>query len=305
MQLIKYDAACSAIAAAKSVDEAKEIVNKAEALRAYARQAKNFSMEIDAAEIRVRAERRMGEILKLLKLQGKFGSGNHNRAITLSDVGITSNESARAQNLATLAEPVFNESLARWRDETEASLKIKMPLAHLRNPYARDDHQRVSHLRNPQGLNPGDPLDKYSGPDGRKISSWRAGELKRLLSLYRRALRCIQVLQSEMPIANPGPFQTVAEIWSSGKLIELLESVWDDEKISTSDTPISKFDQQFASAVEPCKCRRCGKEFKPRRLSGKGRRGESKENSFCSRKCSGAFSMEKRLAGHGMGSVMS
>jgi hypothetical protein len=53
--LVKYDAVCKAIAAAKSIDEVKGIRNKAEAIRAYARQAKNKSLEVDAAEIRMRA----------------------------------------------------------------------------------------------------------------------------------------------------------------------------------------------------------------------------------------------------------
>src|SRR5215470_1092019 len=62
MKLVKYDAACRAIAAAKSVDEAKTIKDKAEALRAYARQAKNPQLEADAWEIRKRAEDKLGEL---------------------------------------------------------------------------------------------------------------------------------------------------------------------------------------------------------------------------------------------------
>ena len=39
--LPRYDAACAAVARAKTVDEVQEIASNAEALRAYARQARN------------------------------------------------------------------------------------------------------------------------------------------------------------------------------------------------------------------------------------------------------------------------
>ena len=65
--LIKYDAACRAIAAARTADEAKGIRDRAEAMRAYARQARNKQLEVDAAEIRIRAERRLGQILAAQK----------------------------------------------------------------------------------------------------------------------------------------------------------------------------------------------------------------------------------------------
>ena len=40
--LIRYDAMCTAIAECFSVDEAKEIRNKAKALQVYAKEAMNF-----------------------------------------------------------------------------------------------------------------------------------------------------------------------------------------------------------------------------------------------------------------------
>jgi len=63
MNLVKYDAACRAIAEAKAVDEVKLIRDKAAAIAAAARVAKNHGLEIDAAEIRIRAERRLGEMI--------------------------------------------------------------------------------------------------------------------------------------------------------------------------------------------------------------------------------------------------
>jgi hypothetical protein len=62
--LVQYNAACAAVAAAKSTDEAKNWRDRAEAMRAYAHQSKNRQLEIDAAEIRIRAERRLGQLLR-------------------------------------------------------------------------------------------------------------------------------------------------------------------------------------------------------------------------------------------------
>jgi hypothetical protein len=50
--LLKCDAACRSLAEAKSVDEVKDVRDKAMAMQLYAQHAKNKSLEADAAEIR-------------------------------------------------------------------------------------------------------------------------------------------------------------------------------------------------------------------------------------------------------------
>src|SRR5258705_13594548 len=66
-ELAKYDAACRMLAELAAVDEVQEIRNQAEAWRHYAHQAKNRDLEIGAAHIRFRAERRLGEIIRAQK----------------------------------------------------------------------------------------------------------------------------------------------------------------------------------------------------------------------------------------------
>ena len=64
MKLVHYDKARAALEKASQVDDVKSIRDQAEVLRQYARQIKNVEMEAWVAEIKVRAERRAGELLK-------------------------------------------------------------------------------------------------------------------------------------------------------------------------------------------------------------------------------------------------
>ena len=65
--LAKLELARRLLAETRSVDEVKMIRNLGEAARVYARQARlGLEAQNDAAEIKLRAERRLGELLAML-----------------------------------------------------------------------------------------------------------------------------------------------------------------------------------------------------------------------------------------------
>jgi hypothetical protein len=122
-ELVRYDAMCRAIDAAYEVDEVKEIRDKALAIEVYAKQAKNTEAERRACEIRLRAERKAGQLLaSMAKAKGARGNPNGRgapivpsegaRPQTLSELGITHDQSSKWQQLAAVPEQEFESALA-------------------------------------------------------------------------------------------------------------------------------------------------------------------------------------------------
>lgn len=110
--LIRYEAARSALAAAHSLDEVKDIRDKSEAMAAYARQAKDTELIAWATEIKVRAERRAGEMLVAAKDSKELrGRGNPQLStastIGLEDLGISRDQSSRWQRMAAMPADQF------------------------------------------------------------------------------------------------------------------------------------------------------------------------------------------------------
>lgn len=110
---------------AKTLLQVKEVIALADAAAVYARRMDaGIDVTNQAAEIRLRAERRFGEMLEHTPMaQGTRGKGrpkkigDTNRVLpkndipTLSEVGVSLKESARAKDLASMPEKLFEESL--------------------------------------------------------------------------------------------------------------------------------------------------------------------------------------------------
>lgn len=128
-KLALYEHMVSAIAECAKIDEIKDIRDKAMALEMYHRQAQNFEAEREAANVRLRAERRAGELLKELArsavpnptgLGGKANKIVTSHVVTqqspyaqaLEENGISRQKAHRYQRLAEVPEKVFEDALS-------------------------------------------------------------------------------------------------------------------------------------------------------------------------------------------------
>jgi phage N-6-adenine-methyltransferase len=128
--LVRYDAMRRAIAEAYAVDEVKDLRDRAAALEHYARQAGNTEAERRCCEIRLRAERKAGQLLTDMP-KDKGGRPEKNPSFdptgfrdvkTLADLGVTRDQSSQWQKVATLPEEAFEEALNRLETPMTASL---------------------------------------------------------------------------------------------------------------------------------------------------------------------------------------
>ena len=120
--LVKFDAAMAAIATAKTVDEVKDIRDKAEAARTYAKQA-GLSLEGQnmLAEIKLRCERKAGALLGEME-KAKPGPKPRDRSHdvselpTLEELGISDMQSSRWQLEASVPEKDFEEHIKTTKE---------------------------------------------------------------------------------------------------------------------------------------------------------------------------------------------
>ena len=124
-QLAHFRKAKRELALVTRIDEVKEIRDKAEALRVYSKRVgESLEMQNNCAEIKIRAERRAGELLK----ESGRKKGETNKKImchdgtlspTLKTLGIEPKQSMRWQTIANIPERIFEQHV----EETRARAK--------------------------------------------------------------------------------------------------------------------------------------------------------------------------------------
>lgn len=127
MALARVDRARQLLAEARTVDEVKDVRDKAEAIRQYSRTA-GLTIDIQnyAAEIKIRAERKAGELLAEMPKQDGTPSDKLSPGVQqppkLADIGITRKQSSRFQEIAAIPEPVFEEVIAETKAKAQEAI---------------------------------------------------------------------------------------------------------------------------------------------------------------------------------------
>jgi DNA modification methylase len=123
--LARLEQARQLLAVVRTVDEAKRIRDQAEAVRVYLRQqALGLELVNDAAEIKARADRRLGELVQELpKNPGTLLRGStpepRDPAPTLEELGIGKKLSHRCQQVASIPDADFERHVAEVRGRGE------------------------------------------------------------------------------------------------------------------------------------------------------------------------------------------
>lgn len=153
--LVPYDHARILLAEAKTVDDVKQIHDKAAAMAEYRRRAGDRSLEIDAVEIRMFAQRRLGQMLAAQKATVGLHPGGRPPMVeapktgtapepvlrpTLAEAGITKKLSAQAQKMAALPPEQFEAKLSSWREEARVADRVTTNLLEI----GRKQEQRQS-----------------------------------------------------------------------------------------------------------------------------------------------------------------
>jgi hypothetical protein len=135
-ELIFYNAARQALQQAASVDEVKEVKDKAEAIRLYAQQQNDDTLERYASQIKTRAMRRLGELSSELETSpgvrtdiipeteepcstsGTRLKEPRTKSQVLESAGISRTQAHRREKLAEIPEEIFEKAKELGADES-------------------------------------------------------------------------------------------------------------------------------------------------------------------------------------------
>jgi 16S rRNA G966 N2-methylase RsmD len=121
-ELTYYNAARHALQQAASIDEVKDIKDKAEAIRLYAQQQKDSALEQYAAQIKTRSMRRLGILsaeLEKAENQHARPTGGTGKREALKEAGLSKSTAHRCEKLAEMPEKEFEKRISEGASATE------------------------------------------------------------------------------------------------------------------------------------------------------------------------------------------
>jgi hypothetical protein len=126
--LAKYEAAKRALAEARSVDEAKKVHDIAKAIEAFAKVADDKQLIADAHEIKKRAKRRIGELMKQQKEtvglnKGTAGSGRPKKGGSTKNPPKDTRPSLESQGINKALAHSARKEAAKPKEQFEAEIK--------------------------------------------------------------------------------------------------------------------------------------------------------------------------------------
>lgn len=131
---VRYDAAVQALAVCESIDECKDWADRAAAMASYYRQSKNVAMEESARRIRLRAKRRVGELLLQIKgsaprgAKGRIQTGGETpRTAAARAVGLSETQTRNVVRIARIPMPEAEAAIETSPPPTEAQLLLLAP----------------------------------------------------------------------------------------------------------------------------------------------------------------------------------
>jgi N6-adenosine-specific RNA methylase IME4 len=151
--LVRYDAARRALAEARQVDEVKDIRDKAIAMAAYARQAKNKDLEADAVEIRMRATRKLDHLRQAQKETVGLNRGvrwvgkkpAEDVRPTLASQGIDKNLAQQGRILGAMSDKKFEHAVQEARGNVVCGAREILRAAR-RIRFARGETRRAKRV---------------------------------------------------------------------------------------------------------------------------------------------------------------
>ena len=254
VKLVKYDAACKAIAAAKNVDEVKHIRDVSIAMKAYARQSRNHDLEADAIEIRMRATRRMDQMRQEQKAtvglaKGTRGAGRPRigggknpppkGVPTLAEAGIGKDLAKEGRKLGALSSREFEKAVKTARESVGRVVKDALRADDKRDSRAEREKELAKNVVAMPGKNYGviyadppwrfEPYSRETGMDRSADNHYPTMNAQALGSMdIPAAKNCVLFLWATVPMLSEALAVMVA--W---KFEYKSHFVWDKTKVGT------------------------------------------------------------------------